>query len=55
MSTVSVIVAAYNAETYIAEALQSILVQTEPPHEVIVIDDGSTDRTAARGGSTARH
>jgi glycosyltransferase involved in cell wall biosynthesis len=42
---VSVIIAAYNAEAYIAEAVESVLGQTIPSHEVIVIDDGSTDGT----------
>lgn len=42
---VSVVIAAYNAEAYIAEAIQSVLGQTVPPDEVIVIDDGSRDGT----------
>lgn len=42
---VSVVIAAYNAETYIAEAIESVLGQTIPPGEVIVIDDGSSDGT----------
>lgn len=42
---VSVIIAAYNAEAYIAEAVESVLGQTVPPDQVIVIDDGSTDGT----------
>jgi glycosyltransferase involved in cell wall biosynthesis len=44
--TISVIIAAYNAEGTLAEALASVLGQTLPPDEIIVIDDGSTDRTA---------
>lgn len=42
---VSVVIAAYNAEAYIAEAIESVLGQTVPPDEVIVIDDGSRDGT----------
>ncbi|MET4390478.1 glycosyltransferase involved in cell wall biosynthesis [Bradyrhizobium sp. F1.4.3] len=42
---VSVVIAAYNAEAYIAEAIESVLGQSVPPDEVIVIDDGSTDGT----------
>jgi hypothetical protein len=43
--TISVVMPAYNEELYIAEALDSILAQTRAPLEVIVVDDGSTDRT----------
>jgi glycosyltransferase involved in cell wall biosynthesis len=43
---ISVIIPAYNAEHYLAEAIQSSLDQTEAPKEIIVVDDGSTDRTA---------
>lgn len=42
---VSVIVPAYNAEDTIASALESVLSQSVPPYEAIVVDDGSTDRT----------
>jgi glycosyltransferase involved in cell wall biosynthesis len=42
---VSVIVAVYNGERFLAEAIESILAQTYPSYEIIVVDDGSTDRT----------
>jgi hypothetical protein len=41
--TFSVIVAAYNVADVIGDALESIQSQTQPPLEVIVCDDGSTD------------
>lgn len=43
--TISVIMPAFNAEKYISEALHSILHQTCPATEIIVVDDGSTDGT----------
>jgi len=42
----SVIVPAYQAEAFLEEALESALRQDYEPVEVIVVDDGSTDRTA---------
>ena len=42
----SIVIAAYNEEAFIDEALRSALAQTYQPIEVIVVDDGSTDRTA---------
>lgn len=42
---VSVIIPAFNAERYLAGAIDSALSQTYPNLEVIVINDGSTDRT----------
>lgn len=42
---ISVIIPAYNAERYIKEAIESALSQTYKDIEIIVINDGSTDRT----------
>ncbi len=42
---VSVIVPVYNGERFLAEAIESILAQTYQSYELIVVDDGSTDRT----------
>ena len=41
--TISVIVPLYNARAYVGAALESILGQSRPPEEIIVVDDGSTD------------
>jgi glycosyltransferase involved in cell wall biosynthesis len=43
---ISVVIPAFNAEATIADALSSVVNQTLPPHEIILVDDGSTDRTA---------
>lgn len=43
---VSILIPAYNHENWIAESIQSALAQTWPNIEIIVVNDGSTDRTA---------
>lgn len=43
----SIIVPTYNQEAYLRQALDSILAQTDPDWEAIVVNDGSTDGTAA--------
>jgi glycosyltransferase involved in cell wall biosynthesis len=46
-SLISCIVPVFNGERYLGETLDSILGQTYQPLEIIVVDDGSTDGTAA--------
>lgn len=45
---VSVIMALYNGERYVVEALESVAAQTHAPLEVIIVDDGSHDDAVAR-------
>lgn len=45
MPFLSVIVPIYNAEKYLAECLDSIMIQTFRDYEVILVNDGSTDRS----------
>lgn len=44
---ISCIMPVYNGEKYLAEALESVFAQTIVPSEIIVVDDGSKDGTAA--------
>jgi glycosyltransferase involved in cell wall biosynthesis len=57
MESISVIIPAFNREIYVGQAIESALGQTYPPIEIIVVDDGSTDRTvevARSYGSSVR-
>lgn len=44
---VSCVIPVYNGAAHLAEALDSVAAQTAPPDEIIVVDDGSTDGSAA--------
>ena len=45
MPLVSVLMTAYNREKYISAAIESVLESTYTNFELIIVDDGSTDRT----------
>ena len=56
--TVSVVVPTFNRARLLAETLTAITTQSVPPHEVIVVDDGSTDDTSdvvSRFGAVCRY
>lgn len=42
---VSAVITAYNSEAFVAEAIASALRQSVPVEEILIVDDGSTDRT----------
>ena len=42
---ISAVITAYNSEVFVAEAISSVLEQTHPVDEIVVVDDGSTDQT----------
>lgn len=46
-ASVSAVIAVYNGERYLAAAIESAIAQTAPPDEILVVDDGSTDGSAA--------
>jgi CDP-glycerol glycerophosphotransferase len=51
---ISVVVPVYNVEAFLAPCLDSLAAQTFADFEVVMVDDGSTDRSAAIAGEYAR-
>jgi len=45
MPRLSIVIPAYNVEKYVKEAIDSVVRQTAPAYEIVIVDDGSTDRT----------
>lgn len=45
---ISVVVIVYNLDSYVGQAIESVLNQTRSPDEIVVVDDCSTDRSAQR-------
>lgn len=52
--TVSIVIAAYNREDYLPETIESVLAQTRSDWELVIVDDGSTDRTLAAAQTFAQ-
>ena len=51
--TCDVVIPAHNAEKYIADAISSVFAQDFAVDQIIVVDDASTDGTAASAAATA--
>src|SRR4030081_2131615 len=47
-NTIATVIPLYNKEPYIARAISSVLAQTKPVDEIIIVDDASTDGSVER-------
>jgi glycosyltransferase involved in cell wall biosynthesis len=50
LDTITAVIPVYNKEAYVARAIQSVLDQVRPVDEIIIVDDGSTDRSRDKIG-----
>jgi glycosyltransferase involved in cell wall biosynthesis len=50
---VTAIIPVYNGSTHLADCLKSVLAQTTPVDDIIIVDDGSTDGSAALAAATS--
>ena len=46
MPNFSIVIPVYNKEKFVAKTIESVLSQTFADYEIIIVNDGSTDRTA---------
>src|SRR4051795_5122495 len=46
-ASIAVVIPVYNGERFLRDAIESVLAQSLPAAEVVVVDDGSSDRSAA--------
>jgi glycosyltransferase involved in cell wall biosynthesis len=49
--SISVVIPCFNGSRYLGATIRSVLAQTAPPMEILVVDDGSTDDSASVAGS----